>query len=198
MGRSSAEQALRNRARIVEGASRLFRERGVEAVSVADIMAAAEMTVGGFYKHFASKEALVEEATGQAFDEASALWAGILDRPDHEARAVRARLVAQYLRPNPQRHCPIIAFAPHAASPETSAPSRSAYDRGTGALLEKFFAATAAEGAEADPAQADPEALLLFAAMIGARVLGEAAGEVDWVQALRKAVIDAAERGAGA
>ena len=198
MGRSSAEQALRNRARIVEGASRLFRERGVEAVSVADIMAAVEMTVGGFYKHFASKEALVEEATGQAFDEASALWAGILDRPDHEARAVRARLVAQYLRPNPQRHCPIIAFAPHAASPETSAPSRSAYDRGTGALLEKFFAATAAEGAEADPAQADPEALLLFAAMIGARVLGEAAGEVDWVQALRKAVIDAAERGAGA
>ena len=198
MGRSSAEQALQNRARIVEGASRLFRERGVEAVSVADIMAAAEMTVGGFYKHFASKEALVEEATGQAFDEASALWAGILDRPDHEARAVRARLVAQYLRPNPQRHCPIIAFAPHAASPETSAPSRSAYDRGTGALLEKFFAATAAEGAEADPAQADPEALLLFAAMIGARVLGEAAGEVDWVQALRKAVIDAAERGAGA
>ena len=198
MGRSSAEQALQNRARIVEGASRLFRERGVEAVSVADIMAAVEMTVGGFYKHFASKEALVEEATGQAFDEASALWAGILDRPDHEARAVRARLVAQYLRPNPQRHCPIIAFAPHAASPETSAPSRSAYDRGTGALLEKFFAATAAEGAEADPAQADPEALLLFAAMIGARVLGEAAGEVDWVQALRKAVIDAAERGAGA
>ena len=59
MGRSSAEQALRNRARIVEGASRLFRERGVEAVSVADIMAAVEMTVGGFYKHFASKEALV-------------------------------------------------------------------------------------------------------------------------------------------
>ena len=198
MGRSSAEQALRNRARIVEGASRLFRERGVEAVSVADIMAAVEMTVGGFYKHFASKEALVEEATGQAFDEASALWAGILDRPDHEARAVRARLVAQYLRPNPQRHCPIIAFAPHAASPETSAPSRSAYDRGTGALLEKFFAATAAEGAEADPAQADPEALLLFAAMIGARVLGEAAGEVDWVQAVRKAIIDAAERPAGA
>ena len=201
MGRSSAEQALRNRARIVEGASRLFRERGVEAVSVADIMAAVEMTVGGFYKHFASKEALVEEATGQAFDEASALWAGILDRPDrpdHEARAVRARLVAQYLRPNPQRHCPIIAFAPHAASPESSAPSRSAYDRGTGALLEKFFAGTAADGADPDPAQADPEALLLFAAMVGARVLGEAAGEVDWVQALRKAVIDAAERGAGA
>lgn len=198
MGRSSAEQALRNRARIVEGASRLFRERGVEAVSVADIMAAVEMTVGGFYKHFASKEALVEEATGQAFDEASALWSRILGRSDHEARAVRARLVAQYLRPNPQRHCPIIAFAPHAASPESSAPSRSAYDRGTGALLEKFFAGTAADGADPDPAQADPEALLLFAAMVGARVLGEAAGEVDWVQAVRKAIIDAAERPAGA
>ena len=55
MGRSSAEQALQNRASIVEIASRLFRERGIEAVSVADVMAAAGMTVGGFYKHFASK-----------------------------------------------------------------------------------------------------------------------------------------------
>ena len=193
MGRSSAEQALRNRARIVEGASRLFRERGVEAVSVADIMAAVEMTVGGFYKHFASKEALVEEATGQAFDEASALWAGILDRPDHEARAVRARLVAQYLRPNPQRHCPIIAFAPHAAARQHGDGARAAYDEGTGALLARFSAASPGPARPDD----DPEALLLFAAMIGARVLAEAAGDAPWVAALKQAVINAASHDPG-
>ena len=189
MGRSSAEQAAQNRTRIVEAASRLFRENGVEAVSVADIMAAVDMTVGGFYKHFASKEALVEEAAGLAFDEAIEIWTKIFAKTDRETGELRARLVAHYLRPDPQRHCPIIAFAPHAASGNASDAARGTYDRGTGALLEKFFA-----GPQSGEGQADPDALLLFAAMIGARVLGEAAGDAPWLGAVRAAVIDAAAR----
>ena len=52
----------------METASRLFREQGTH-VSVADLMKAAGLTHGGFYKQFASKEALVDEATAHAFDE---------------------------------------------------------------------------------------------------------------------------------
>ena len=67
MGRSSRSQANANRVRIVEVASGLFRAHGIEAVSISDIMKAAGMTQGGFYKHFASKDALAAEACELAF-----------------------------------------------------------------------------------------------------------------------------------
>ncbi|MGW2151331.1 TetR/AcrR family transcriptional regulator [Nonomuraea bangladeshensis] len=70
MGRVSQAQARENRKRIVETAARLFRERGVAGVSVADVMAEVGLTHGGFYKQFASKDALVAEAVAQAFGEA--------------------------------------------------------------------------------------------------------------------------------
>lgn len=55
-------QVQENRARIVEMASVLFRERGYEGVGVAELMAAAGLTHGGFYKHFKSKADLMAEA----------------------------------------------------------------------------------------------------------------------------------------
>ena len=60
-------QALENRARIVETASTLFRERGYDGVGVADLMAAAGFTHGGFYKHFESKAELMAEAASSGF-----------------------------------------------------------------------------------------------------------------------------------
>ena len=55
-------QAQANRAQIVDTASTLFRERGYDGVGVADLMAAAGFTHGGFYKHFGSKADLMAEA----------------------------------------------------------------------------------------------------------------------------------------
>ncbi len=54
--------------RIVSGAARLFRERGLRATSVADAMNAAGLTHGGFYRHFKSKDDLVVESLRVAFD----------------------------------------------------------------------------------------------------------------------------------
>ena len=56
-------QAEANRAHVVETASQLFRERGFDGVGVADLMAAAGFTHGGFYKHFGSKADLMAEST---------------------------------------------------------------------------------------------------------------------------------------
>ena len=50
------------RERILEAASRLFRQHGIAAVGLAKIMAEAGLTVGTFYTHFKSKEALLREA----------------------------------------------------------------------------------------------------------------------------------------
>lgn len=57
----SKAQSQENRAHIVNTASALFRERGYDGVSVADLMAAAGFTHGGFYKHFGSKADLMAE-----------------------------------------------------------------------------------------------------------------------------------------
>ncbi|MEU4160186.1 TetR/AcrR family transcriptional regulator [Actinoplanes sp. NPDC026670] len=74
MGRVSQAQAAENRERIVATAARLFREHGIAGVSVADVTAEAGLTHGGFYKHFASKDALVAEAVARAFaDQAATL-----------------------------------------------------------------------------------------------------------------------------
>ncbi|MFP0196169.1 TetR/AcrR family transcriptional regulator [Pseudomonas sp. PHC1] len=61
--RVTKAQAQANREHIVETASALFRERGFDGVGVADLMAAAGFTHGGFYKHFGSKADLMAEAS---------------------------------------------------------------------------------------------------------------------------------------
>jgi TetR/AcrR family transcriptional repressor of nem operon len=61
MRKSKAETA-KTRQRILEVASEAIRNKGIDATGVAEIMAAAGLTHGGFYRHFGSKEELVTEA----------------------------------------------------------------------------------------------------------------------------------------
>lgn len=65
--RKSRSDAAETRERIVATATRMFLENGLEAVGMRDIMAAANLTVGGFYRHFDSKEQLIAEANRAAF-----------------------------------------------------------------------------------------------------------------------------------
>src|SRR3954454_1581699 len=67
--RYAPEHNQATRERILEVASRLFREHGIAAVGLAKIMAKADLTVGTFYTHFKSKEALVKEALVRALDQ---------------------------------------------------------------------------------------------------------------------------------
>ncbi len=57
----SREQVAVNRTRILEASARLFRERGFDGVTVAEIMQAADLTHGAFYGHFTSKEDLIAQ-----------------------------------------------------------------------------------------------------------------------------------------
>jgi TetR/AcrR family transcriptional repressor of nem operon len=58
---AKAEQKEKSHERILESAARLLRARGIAGAGVAEVMKGASLTVGGFYAHFASKEALVDE-----------------------------------------------------------------------------------------------------------------------------------------
>jgi TetR/AcrR family transcriptional repressor of nem operon len=133
MGRVSKAQAQENRQRVVATAARLFRERGVQGVGVAELMAAAGLTHGGFYKRFASKEALVAEAIGLAFGERATL----LDRLDAQADHPDARrdFVQAYLSPahrdDPGGGCPAAGFGADVAREDDEA-ARRAYADGIG------------------------------------------------------------------
>lgn len=67
--RMSREAMANHHEEIVNAASQMLRERGVEGTSVADLMQAVGLTHGGFYRHFESKSALVAEAAAAAFAE---------------------------------------------------------------------------------------------------------------------------------
>ncbi len=70
-------QAQANRALVVETASQLFRERGFDGVGVADLMAAAGFTHGGFYKQFGSKADLMAESMACGIAQTAALAEGV-------------------------------------------------------------------------------------------------------------------------
>jgi TetR/AcrR family transcriptional repressor of nem operon len=84
--RVTRKQAAINRQRIVDSAIRLFAERGVDGAGVAEVMADAGFTHGGFYNHFASKDELVLEACSTSFARAvSSVREG--NRPQHAGGA---------------------------------------------------------------------------------------------------------------
>src|SRR4051812_29695309 len=70
----SREQAQQNREKVVQSAARLFRERGIDGVGVAELMNSVGLTHGGFYGQFGSKEELVAEACAWAFERSAAKW----------------------------------------------------------------------------------------------------------------------------
>src|SRR5579883_1835928 len=74
--RYPAQHKAETRSRILAAAGRLLRTKGLAGVSVEQAMAGAGLTVGGFYAHFRTRNALLGEALGRALDEA---WRRALD-----------------------------------------------------------------------------------------------------------------------
>ncbi len=91
------ERKAETRQKILEAAGALFRKRGIDAVGVDAIMHAAGLTHGGFYAHFASKEALVAEVSAASLARAAARWERISQEDD--SRTALAKIVEAYLDP---------------------------------------------------------------------------------------------------
>ena len=67
--RYSPEHKQETHERIVRAASRQFRGRGADGIAIADLMKKLQLTHGGFYRHFGSKEQLLVEAVTKALEE---------------------------------------------------------------------------------------------------------------------------------
>ncbi len=115
--RVSSERKAETRGRILEAAGALFRSHGIDAVGVDAIMHEAGLTHGGFYAHFASKEALVAEVSAASLARAAARWERISQEADH-ATAL-ARIVESYLDPAhvaaAERGCVLATLGPEMA-----------------------------------------------------------------------------------
>lgn len=190
MGRASREQAGRNREQVVVAASRLFRERGVEHVSIAELMAAVGLTPGAFYKQFASKDALVAEAFAVTFEHSIASWQRTLG-VDAATPKRLAALVRHYFAPRPDdQTCPMLAFGATTAL-SAAEPTRASYQEGVSGLWQVFEQAADASGPDDE---ATEQTRVVFAAMIGAAMLTRAIGPTPQMQELQDAVLAAAER----
>ena len=114
--RVSREQAALNRDRIIDAAGALFRAKGFDGVGVADIMKAADLTHGGFYGHFTSKDDLVAQASKRAMAHAATNWERVVaDAPGAPFAALLKHYLSERHRDDPGKGCVFAALAADAS-----------------------------------------------------------------------------------
>jgi TetR/AcrR family transcriptional repressor of nem operon len=172
MGHSKAQKARTHR-RIVAIASKRFREKGLAGFGIAELMKEAGLTVGGFYKHFDSRDDLVAEAVNSAFGG----WKRRVDAAKSGGPPVSyEKLIDDYLseahRDNPGAGCAFSALAPEIA--------RS--DKRTRALTSEQVRSDIQLIAALRPAKDKrterSRAILAFSALVGAMSLARAVSDV--------------------
>jgi TetR/AcrR family transcriptional repressor of nem operon len=159
--RVSREQVAENRRTIVGAASRLFRERGFEAVTVAEIMKEAGLTHGGFYGYFSSKDELIAEALAEALTQTTT-------GPVGDLATYAGAYLSRSLRDDLAHGCPTAALA--AETIRQSDGARAEMTTGIKQQLERFT--------DVAPGRTTAEkrrtAIGMWAAMVGAMILARA------------------------
>jgi len=173
MPRVSKAQAEANHLAIEEAASRLFRERGLQDVTVAEVMAEAGLTHGGFYTHYASKDALAASACGSAFAFAADKWRRRIDTAA-TPREARRTIAERYLRAancDPSvASCPTATLVTDVARAGEEHPIHAAYVKGVRKQIEMLSAL----GNSGDAARDRADACARLATMMGALLLARA------------------------
>jgi TetR/AcrR family transcriptional repressor of nem operon len=176
MGRVSQEQAAENRAKVVAAAASLIRRKGLGGMGIAELMAEAGLTHGGFYAQFGSKDALAGEACTHAFDTAGRAWEAA-GRGDPAGRL--HRMTAFYFEPKPPgQDCPMATLAGDVARAPAGGPLRRAFTAG----LRRLVTLVAGE-------TPDDRALAVTAAMVGAAVMRRAGDDAALADAMDAAVL---------
>lgn len=128
--RYESEHKPKIRERIVKEAAKAIRAKGPLQVSVAGVMSKAGLTHGGFYAHFASKDALIEAAIAQMFNQVMARWDK--DNQGLTAQQQLAGYIDFYLSPwhrdNRAQGCPVSALA--SETPRMPAACQAEFARG--------------------------------------------------------------------
>lgn len=167
----SQDQKIKTHDRIVRTASKRFREKGLAGVAIADLMKEIGLTVGGFYKHFDSRDDLVAESVKAA---TGPLQKQLLAAESGEAALTYGSLVDSYLseahRDHPGTGCPVSALACDIA--RGSKHIRSLLTEKVKSSLELF-----ANLLPPEDSSARPKAILTVSALLGALELARAVSD---------------------
>jgi TetR/AcrR family transcriptional repressor of nem operon len=185
--RYAPEHNEATRERILDAASRLFREHGIAAVGLAKIMAEADLTVGTFYTHFESKEALLREAMLRSLQTRNAELAQAL-RAGHLEAAVRTYLSPAH-RDAPGTGCTVAALASEVARHPRA--TRKAFASEVGPSLDVVAECLSKERGKAVERA---EAAAFFGLLVGALQLARATPDRAESDAILEAGIRAALR----
>jgi TetR/AcrR family transcriptional regulator, transcriptional repressor for nem operon len=181
--RVSRIQAAENRETVINVASRLFRERGFDGIGLKDLMKAAGLTQGGFYKQFASKEDLAAQASGRALESATLRWSAATAAKSEDPLGA---VIAFYLSPEHREEkmdgCPIVALGSDAARQGSDV--KASFEAGIKAhlqILGRLIAETSGE-------EPKGKAMAILSTMVGALTLSRVVNDPD----LAQAILDAA------
>ena len=168
--RVSREKAAEHRERIIEAAGALFRAKGFDGIGVADIMKAADLTHGGFYGHFSSKDDLVAQSNKRTMARAAENWSKITaSDPKEPFRALLQHYLSSRHRDDPGQGCGFAALGNDVA--RSSKVVRKAFAEG----LEPSLAILAGAISGKSKAVRRRKALTAMAALVGALTLARAA-----------------------
>jgi TetR/AcrR family transcriptional repressor of nem operon len=162
--RKSKQEAAATRQRIIKAAAAAFRKNGIAGTGLSDLMAAANLTHGGFYRHFESKDQIVAEACTAAVDSLveQLLAAASGKSPQRGLKTIVEKYLSAAHRDEPANGCPLAALGSEMARADER--TRAA---ATQAFL-KLVEVIAAQFGKTRPDVARRRALVAAATMIGA------------------------------
>jgi TetR/AcrR family transcriptional repressor of nem operon len=167
--RVSREKAAEHRERIIEAAGALFRAKGFDGIGVADIMKAADLTHGGFYGHFASKDDLVAQASSRTMATAAARWTKLVEAaPEKPYAALLQHYLSPRHRDDPSQGCAFAALGNDAA--RSSKVVRNAFAEGLQPLIDILAQSIPGKSKSARRRKA----VTAMAALVGALTLARA------------------------
>ena len=184
--RVSRVQAEENRQKVIDVASRLFREHGFDGIGLKDLMEGAGLTHGAFYKQFASKEDLAAQASRRALESASRRWsAAAAANPQDPLGAIIAFYLSTEHRAARMDGCPIVALGADAA--RQGAEVKASFEAGIREYLEMLGRWLG------KPEGQDPsgKVMAIFSTMVGAVVLSRALNDEQLSKQFLQAAADA-------
>jgi TetR/AcrR family transcriptional repressor of nem operon len=173
MARSQAEKDASHK-RIVKAAAAQIRRDGVDAVRVSELMREAGLTHGGFYRHFGSREDLIDEAIDAALTDGSRQTetAESLD-PSAELAQIIDGYVSKAHRDNPQVGCAVAALPADVL--RCGSRARHAYSRQVRRYIDRLVGLIR----QAEPDSKRDEAILTLSALVGAVAMARAVDDAE-------------------
>jgi TetR/AcrR family transcriptional regulator, transcriptional repressor for nem operon len=184
--RHSKDEKARTHKRIVAIASKKFREEGLVGIGIADLMKEAGLTVGGFYKHFKSRDALVAEAVGSALE----MWKDQLEAaasggPPVTYESLLDNYLSEAHRNDPGTGCPVSALAPDLARSDKS--TRALVTRKIGDNI-KVLETLIRDRKKKDKGTTRSQAILAYCALVGAMGMARAVSDKQLSREILKVV----------